>query len=691
MVINNLLENYGIHTFNDNVMKERIPEVTYKEFHKALEQGEPLSKEIASIIAEAMKNWAIEKGATHFTHWFSPLTGYTAGKHDSFLELKDDTPILEFSGKLLRKGESDASSFPSGGLRATFEARGYTAWDCTSPAFVRNGSLYIPTLFCSYTGEALDNKTPLLKSCDALNKEALRLLPLIGMKDVTSVTSFVGSEQEYFLVPEEYYQKRLDLKFTGRTIFGASAPKGQELDDHYYGSIKPNVAEFMKELDHELWKFGIPSKTKHNEAAPCQHEIACIYRSVNTTTDNNHLLMELMQEIAKKHGLVCLLHEKPFAGINGSGKHNNWSVVTNTGVNLFKPGSDPINNLPFLATLACVVKGVDEYADLLRLSIACTGNDHRLGGNEAPPAIISMFLGQDLDQVIDAIIENKTLNVVKNRFQTGVSVIPDFAKDNTDRNRTSPFAFTGNKFEFRGVGSSQSIAIANTMLNSILAIEMKKMANAIESGKNVLDVIKEFFGNHKRIIFNGDGYSHEWEEEAIKRGLPHRKNTVSAIECLKDKKMTEVLTSLSVLSENEIASRYEILLENYAKKIQVEALTAVKMVKNQIYPSAVKYLSSISDAALKLKECGVAAAYLIGDVEELSGLIKEMKIKTYDLEMVIKKAQEYKNDVENAATIWQTEVIKTMNELREIVDNIETKVDSEYWPMPTYMDLLFKN
>ena len=369
MVINNLLENYGIHTFNDNVMKERIPVVTYKEFHKALEQGEPLSKEIASIIAEAMKNWAIEKGATHFTHWFSPLTGYTAGKHDSFLELKDDTPILEFSGKLLRKGESDASSFPSGGLRATFEARGYTAWDCTSPAFVRNGSLYIPTLFCSYTGEALDNKTPLLKSCDALNKEALRLLPLLGMKDVTSVTSFVGSEQEYFLVPEEYYQKRLDLKFTGRTIFGASAPKGQELDDHYYGSIKPNVAEFMKELDNELWKFGIPSKTKHNEAAPCQHEIACIYRSVNTTTDNNHLLMELMQEIAKKHGLVCLLHEKPFAGINGSGKHNNWSVVTSTGVNLFKPGSDPINNLPFLATLACVVKGVDEYADLLGLNL----------------------------------------------------------------------------------------------------------------------------------------------------------------------------------------------------------------------------------------------------------------------------------------------------------------------------------
>ncbi len=687
----NLLENYGLHTFNDNVMKERVSVETYEEFHRALEQGEPLSKEIASTIAEAMKNWAIEKGATHFTHWFSPLTGYTAGKHDSFLELKDDTPILEFSGKLLRKGESDASSFPSGGLRATFEARGYTAWDCTSPAFVRNGSLYIPTLFCSYTGEALDNKTPLLKSCDALNKEALRLLPLLGMKEVTSVTSYVGSEQEYFLVPDEYYQKRLDLKFTGRTLFGASAPKGQELDDHYYGSIKPRVAEFMKELDNELWKFGIPSKTKHNEAAPCQHEIACIYRSVNTTTDNNHLLMELMQEIAKKHGLVCLLHEKPFAGINGSGKHNNWSVVTSTGINLFKPGSDPMNNLPFLATLACVVKGVDEYADLLRLSIACAGNDHRLGGNEAPPAIISMFLGEDLDQVIEAIIENKTLNVVKNRFQTGVSVIPDFAKDNTDRNRTSPFAFTGNKFEFRGVGSSQSIAIANTMLNSILAMEMKKMADAIESGKEVLDVIKEFFESHKRIIFNGDGYSHEWEEEATRRGLPNRKNTVSAIECLKNKSMTEVLTSLSVLSENEVSSRYEILLESYSKTIQVEALTAVKMIKNQIYPAAVKYLGSIADSALKVKENGINVSYLVGDIEELSNLIRDMKIKAYDLEVVIKKAQEHKNDVEIACVIWQNEVITTMKELRKIVDLVETKVDSTYWPMPTYVDLLFNN
>lgn len=691
MGIENLLENYGQHTFNDDVMKERIPDAAYNEFHRALDQGEPLSKEIASVIAEAMKNWAIEKGATHFTHWFAPLTGSTAGKHDSFLELNGDTKVLEFSGKRLRKGESDASSFPSGGLRATFEARGYTAWDCTSPAFVKDGSLYIPTLFCSYTGEALDNKTPLLKSCDALNKEALRLLALLGLNDVISVTSYVGSEQEYFLVPEEYYQKRLDLKFTGRTLFGASAPKGQELDDHYYGSIKPKVAEFMNELDNELWKFGIPSKTKHNEAAPCQHEIACIYRSVNTTTDNNHLLMELMQDIAKKHGLVCLLHEKPFAGINGSGKHNNWSVVTNTGINLFKPGSDPMNNLPFLATLACVVRGVDEYADLLRLSIACSGNDHRLGGNEAPPAIISMFLGQDLDQVIEAIIDNKPLNVTKNRFQTGVSVIPDFAKDNTDRNRTSPFAFTGNKFEFRGVGSSQSIAVANTMLNSILAMEMKKMADAIESGIEVIDVIKDFFTNHKRIIFNGDGYSHDWSEEAAKRGLPHRKNTVSAIECLKDKQMTEVLTSLAVLSENEVASRYEILLESYSKTIQVEALTAVKMVKNQIYPAAISYLGSIADTAIKLKENKISNDYLVADINELSKLLQLIKNKTNNLETLILKAQEHKKDVAQSATIWQNEVLTAMKDLRTVVDTVEMKVASSYWPMPTYMDLLFKN
>lgn len=686
----NLLKEYGIHTFNDDVMKKRVPNSTYNAFKKALKNGEPLSKEIATVIAKAMKKWAIEKGATHFTHWFAPLTGATAGKHDSFLELDGDKPILEFSGKLLRKGEPDASSLPSGGLRATFEARGYTSWDCTSPAFVKDGSLYIPTLFCSYTGEALDNKTPLLKSCNALNKEAVRLLALLGMNDVTSVTPYVGSEQEYFLIPEECYQKRLDLKFTGRTLFGANAPKGQELDDHYFRTIKQKVSDFMKELDNELWKFGIPAKTKHNESAPSQFEVACIYRDVNTTTDNNHLLMEIMQDIAKKHGLTCLLHEKPFAGINGSGKHNNWSVVTNTNVNLFKPGKDPINNLPFLATLACVVKGVDEYADLLRLSIACAGNDHRLGGNEAPPAIISMFLGEDIDKVIDAIIENKELKLNKDRFQTGVAVIPDFAKDNTDRNRTSPFAHTGNKFEFRGVGSSQSIATANIMLNSILAIEMKEMADLIESGKEPLEVIKEFFANHKRIIFNGDGYSKEWQEEAEKRGLPNRSNTVDAIQCLKDNKMTDVLISLEVFTKNEIESRYEILLESYCKTIQVEALTALKMAKTQIYPSAVSYLGEISKTAINVKKNGINNSFLVEDVFTLTYLIKEMKEIFEKLEEAITKAQNNKKDFEKAAYIWKNDVIELMKTLRIIVDTIETKVDEKYWPMPTYTNLLFE-
>ena len=687
---NNIIEEYGSYTFNDKEMKKRIPENTYNAFHEALKSGEPLSKDVATVIAEAMKNWAIEKGATHFTHWFTPLTGFTAGKHDSFLELKNDSPILEFSGKLLRKGESDASSFPSGGLRATFEARGYTAWDCTSPAFIKNDSLYIPTLFCSYTGEALDNKTPLLKSCDVLKKSAIRLLPLLGMENVTSVTSYVGSEQEYFLIPEEYYNKRLDLKFTGRTIFGAMAPKGQELEDHYYGSIKPKVHNFMKELDHELWKFGIPAKTKHNEAAPCQYEIACIYRDVNTTTDNNHLLMELMQDIAKKHGLQCLLHEKPFARINGSGKHNNWSVVTDTDVNLFKPGLDPLNNLPFLATLACIVKGVDEYADLLRLSIATPSNDYRLGGNEAPPAIISMFLGEELDRIIEAITENKELAHVENdRFKTGVSVIPDFAKDNTDRNRTSPFAFTGNKFEFRGVGSSQSIAVANTMLNSILAYEMNEMATLIENGTTPMDVIKNFFTNHKRIIFNGDGYSHNWEDEAKKRGLSNITNTVDAIQTLKNPKMTKILLELGVLSENEISSRYEILLESYSKNIQVEALTSLKMIKNQIYPASVSYLNEISQTAINLSKNNIDNKFILDDIKELSNLLEYVKKAISLLEVEIKKAQDSKTDYNKAAYIWKDNVVSLMNKIRIIIDTIESKVSDKYWPIPTYTDLLF--
>lgn len=690
MDMNKLLENYGCLTFSDDVMRERIPNSTYKAFHKALDRGEPLAKETATVIANAMKIWAVENGATHFTHWFMPMTGLTAEKHDAFLEPDGNKAILEFSGKTLRKGEPDASSFPSGGLRATFEARGYTAWDCTSPAFVKDGSLYIPTLFCSYTGEALDKKTPLLKSVDALTKASCRLLPMLGMEGVTHVDASVGSEQEYFLVADEFYQKRMDLKLTGRTLFGAMAPKGQELEDHYFGSLKRKVAAFMKELDHELWKYGIPSKTKHNEVAPAQHEVACVYRNVNITTDNNHLLMLLMQDIAKKHGLRCLLHEKPFAGVNGSGKHDNWSVVTNTGVNLFNPGPNPIENLPFLAALACTIKAVDEFADLLRMSTATAGNDHRLGANEAPPAIISMFLGEDLDKLIHAIIEGEELeNNDKARFQTGVSVVPDFSKDNTDRNRTSPFAFTGNKFEFRAVGSSQSIAGPNTVLNSILAYEMEEMADLIEQGQEPMEVIKTFLSQHQRIIFNGDGYSHEWEEEAKRRGLPNRKNTVDAMECLKNEKNIQMFKRLGIYSEIELQARYEILLENYNKTIQVEALTALKMARNEIYPAALSYLNQLTQTSLHMKELNIGCDYVIDDVKNLSSLLSQMKNQMMILEKHIERAQHVQDDIFEIAKIWRDDVLTTMNTLREIVDSIENSVDEKYWPMPTYMDLLF--
>lgn len=690
MDMNKLLENYGCLTFSDDIMRERIPKSTYKAFHEALDKGEPLAKETATVIANAMKIWAVENGATHFTHWFMPMTGLTAEKHDAFLEPDGNKAILEFSGKTLRKGEPDASSFPSGGLRATFEARGYTAWDCTSPAFVKDGSLYIPTLFCSYTGEALDKKTPLLKSVDALTKASCRLLPMLGMEGVTHVSASVGSEQEYFLVADEYYQKRMDLKLTGRTLFGAMAPKGQELEDHYFGSLKRKVAAFMKELDQELWKYGIPSKTKHNEVAPAQHEVACVYRNVNITTDNNHLLMLLMQDIAKKHGLRCLLHEKPFDGVNGSGKHNNWSVVTNTGVNLFNPGQNPSENLPFLAALACTMKAVDEYADLLRMTTATAGNDHRLGANEAPPAIISMFLGEDLDKIIHAIIEGAELeNIDKARFQTGVSVVPDFSKDNTDRNRTSPFAFTGNKFEFRAVGSSQSIAGPNTILNSILAYEMEEMADEIESGKEPMEVIKEFLSQHQRIIFNGDGYSKEWEEEAKRRGLPNRKNTVEAMECLLDEKNVKMFKRLGIYSEIELQARYEILLENYNKTIQVEALTALKMARNEIYPAALAYLDQMTKTSLHMQELGVNIDYLVDDVKSLSSLLSQMKNQMMILEKHIDRAQHLEADILEIAKIWRDDVLSTMTILRQIADQIENCVDEKYWPMPTYMDLLF--
>ena len=688
--MNKLLEDYGILAFTDDTMKERIPKSIYKAFHESLDKGEELSKECATVIANAMKIWALEHGATHFSHWFMPMTGLTAEKHDAFLEPEGSKAVLQFSGKTLRKGEPDASSFPSGGLRATFEARGYTAWDCTSPAFVKDGTLYIPTLFCSYTGEALDKKTPLLRSCDALSKAACRLLPLIGVDGVTKVSASVGAEQEYFLVEDKYYQERMDLKLTGRTLFGAMAPKGQELEDHYFGSLKRKVAAFMKDLDRELWKYGIPSKTKHNEVAPAQHEVACVYTKVNITSDNNHLLMQIMQDVAKAHGLRCLLHEKPFAGVNGSGKHNNWSVMTNTGINLFDPGSNPVENKPFIASLACTIKAVDEYAELLRMSIASAGNDHRLGANEAPPAIISMFLGEDLNALIEEICDGKKISKIDTgRFATGVSVVPTFSKDNTDRNRTSPFAFTGNKFEFRAVGSSQSIAGPNTILNAILADEMEKMADELEAGKTFDEVVKEFISEHKRIIFNGDGYSAEWEEEAARRGLLNNKNTVDALKCLKEEKNLEMLDRLGVYSRVELGSRYEILLENYVKTIQVEGLTALKMAKTQIYPAVCDYLSKVSSEVISGKEAGIDVGFLVDDANKLAGLIKTMKQQIDVLDKDIADAQNMDVEIFEQAVAWRDNVFKAMNELRETVDTVETLVDADYWPIPTYVDLLF--
>ncbi|MEE0989591.1 MAG: glutamine synthetase III [Kandleria vitulina] len=691
MEMKDLLDEYGCLTFSDEVMKERIPKSTYKAFHEAMDRGEPLPKEAATVIANAMKIWAIEHGATHFTHWFTPMTGLTAEKHDAFLEPNQNGgAVLEFSGKTLRKGEPDASSFPSGGLRATFEARGYTAWDVTSPAFVKDGSLYIPTLFCSYTGEALDKKTPLLRSCDALSHSACKLLPLLGIEGVHSVTASVGAEQEYFLVADEYWQKRMDLRLTGRTLYGANAPKGQELEDHYFGSIKRKVGAFMKDLDRELWKYGIPSKTKHNEVAPAQHEVACVYSRVNITTDNNHLLMQLAQDIAKKHGLRCLLHEKPFEGVNGSGKHDNWSVMTDTGINLFNPGKNPIENLPFLAALACTVKGVDEYAELLRMSAASAGNDHRLGANEAPPAIISMFLGEELNNLVDSIINDGELNeVTKERFRTGVAVVPTFSKDTTDRNRTSPFAFTGNKFEFRAVGSAQSVAGPNTILNVILAEEFDQMAEEILGGKEPMEVIREYLTDHQRIIFNGDGYSAEWEKEAERRGLPNNKTTIEAAQCLKSEKAIELFTKHDVYNDVELKSRYDILLDGYCKTLRVEALTALKMAKTEIYPAVVKYIGTVAKDAKELQELSIDNVFLKENLTELSTLATQMKAEMAALEKAIDEADHNDADIKEQALCWRDSVLASMNKLRETADTLETMVDQNDWPIPSYVDLLF--
>ena len=684
-------EIFGSKVFDESVMREKLAKDTYRELEKTIRDGKQLNIKIANAVAHAMKEWAIEQGATHYTHWFQPMTGVTAEKHDGFINPdKDGKVIMEFSGKELIKGEPDASSFPNGGLRATFEARGYTAWDPTSYAFIKNGVLCIPTAFCSYSGHALDKKTPLLRSMQAINKQALRIVKLFGNNDVQTIKTTVGPEQEYFLIDQKYYEQRKDLIYTGRTLYGAPCPKGQELEDHYFGSLKRKVAAFMKDLDAELWKYGIPSKTKHNEVAPAQHEVACVYAKVNITTDNNHLLMQIAQDIAKKHGLRCLLHEKPFAGVNGSGKHDNWSVITNTGINLFNPGKNPEENKPFLAALACTIKAVDEYAEILRMSIASAGNDHRLGANEAPPAIISMFLGEELDKVVEDICTGKKSDHEElERFDTGVSVVPTFSKDNTDRNRTSPFAFTGNKFEFRAVGSAQSVAGPNTILNAMLAEEMTQMAEAIEGGKSFEEVVKEFISEHKRIIFNGDGYSAEWEEEAKRRGLPNHKNTVDALKCLKDAKYIDMLDRQGVYTKVEIASRYEILLDNYIKTIQVEALTAVKMVKTQIYPAACDYLAKVSSEVVAAKEAGIPAAFLTEDATKLATLLQETKDKLTTLENNIAKAQASEEEIFEVATMWRDDVFGMMQSLRETVDTIEELVDDSYWPIPTYVDLLF--
>jgi glutamine synthetase len=686
---------FGSMVFNEATMKERLPKASYKALKRTIDLGEPLDLSVANVVANAMKDWAIEKGCTHYTHWFQPMTGITAEKHDSFLDPDSDgTAIMEFGGKELVKGEPDASSFPSGGIRATFEARGYTAWDPTSPAFIRDTTLYIPTAFCSYTGEALDKKTPLLRSMEVLSKAACRSLKFFG-KDVQKVTSTVGPEQEYFLVDKKYYDQRKDLIFTGRTLFGAAAPKGQELDDHYFGSLKTRVKDFMADLDVELWKLGITSKTRHNEVAPAQHEVAPIFGTTNIATDHNQLVMETLKKTAEKHGMVCLLHEKPFAGVNGSGKHNNWSMSTNEGENLISPGKNPINNTQFLFFLAAIMKGVDEYADLLRISVASAGNDHRLGANEAPPAIVSMFLGDELEAVVESIISDKDYEAPgKVPMHLGVDVLPEFKKDTTDRNRTSPFAFTGNRFEFRMLGSTVNIACPNIMINTIMAEELNQFCDEIDKADDkesaIKALIKKTFTEHKRVVFNGDGYSEEWPVEAEKRGLPNYKSLPEAVAHFDDQKNIDLFVNNGVHSEVEIRARKEITLEEYSKTINIEALTMLEMAKQDILPSVSAYVKELTDTAIAKKSL---SANLPTSVEEnlvttLSNSLVSFVNKIEALEEIVVKA----NDIEGAqaqADYYHDVVFAAMNELRAVSDEMETITSSKYWPYPTYDELLF--
>lgn len=690
-------ELFGSMVFNDQMMLERLPKATYKALKKTIQNGEPLDEGVANVVASAMKDWAIEKGCTHYTHWFQPMTGITAEKHDSFITPNGDGQvIMEFSGKELVKGEPDASSFPSGGIRATFEARGYTTWDPTSYAFAKDGTLYIPTAFCSYTGEVLDKKTPLLRSMERISTEACKVLNLLGKTDVTRVTTTVGPEQEYFLIDKDVYDQRKDLIYTGRTLFGAKAPKGQELDDHYFGAIKTRVASFMADLDNELWKLGILAKTKHNEVAPSQHELAPIFTTTNIATDHNELTMEVMKKIAEKHGLVCLLHEKPFAGVNGSGKHNNWSISTNTGENLLDPGKTPETNIQFQLFLAAIVKAVHEYQDLLRISVASAGNDHRLGANEAPPAIISMYLGDDLGALVESIINGtEYISKGKVKMSTGVDVLPDFKKDTSDRNRTSPFAFTGNKFEFRALGSALNIACPNIMLNTMVAEELSEFYDELKDASDldtaVKALIKKTFTEHQAIIFNGNNYAPEWVEEAEKRGLLNLKSLPDAVEHYIDQKNIDLFTKNKIYSVDEIHARYEIELENYAKIINIEALTMIDMAKKDMIPAVTSYVRELTDTALAKKALSDAIPTSVEEdlITSLSNKLVCFSKKTAELENAVIGASEYEGDVLAYAKYYRESVFSVMTELRAIGDAMETETAADYWPYPSYGEMLY--
>ena len=697
----NVADIFGENVFNDTVMQERLPKKVYKNLRKTIEEGKDLDLETADVIAHEMKEWAIEKGATHYTHWFLPLTGVTAEKHDSFISapLPSGKVLMTFSGKELIKGEPDASSFPSGGLRATFEARGYTAWDCTSPAFVRQdaggATLCIPTAFCSYTGEALDQKTPLLRSMEAINKEALRLLRLFGNTTSKKVTPSVGAEQEYFLVDAEKFEERKDLIYTGRTLFGAMPPKGQELDDHYFGTIRQRIASFMRDVNIQLWKVGVPSKTQHNEVAPAQHELAPIYTEANIAVDQNQLTMQTLKRVACQHGLKCLLHEKPFAGVNGSGKHNNWSITTDDGINLLEPGKTPHENTQFLLVLACIMKAVNVHADLLRESAADPGNDHRLGANEAPPAIISIFLGEQLEDVVEQLISTgeATHSLKGGKLETGVSTLPDLFKDATDRNRTSPFAFTGNKFEFRMVGSRDSIANPNIVLNTIVAEAFADACDILEKADDfdlaVHDLIKEYLTENQRIIFNGNGYSDAWVAEAERRGLPNIKSMVEAIPAITTEKAVELFERFSVFTKAELESRAEIQYEAYAKAINIEARTMIDMASKQFLPAFIKYTKTLADTINAVKAAGVDATVQTEALKEVSALMAETKAALDRLVKVTGEAAA-KEEGEVQATYYHTEVVPAMDALRTPVDKLEMIVDKEAWPMPSYGDLIFE-